>query len=261
MTDNLILIRKNDTEKYVYIPELKASNKPLYLTINPDNSITWEGFPIVDNSVYYDKNRIGIGRLPLHNYIVDIAIPHNNIATGLHIGDGNYGFSLGNGTSNGFIPMIIGMGSDEYDQGLYFLARSGNKEASDSPLIVFDARTRDDIPIDNRPLLGIGTYLSGYHLLVNNNGNIHTKHQIIDKSLRHKGENYSINIDNLNNFYLHKDNSTLYYRKKDIEQLDENIIKDDGIDIYQLVYSLLNIVQQQNKKIKNLELLIKRDRD
>lgn len=261
MIDNIILVRHDNAGKYEYIPELPNVTETLCLIIDSNNNIKWSKFPEcpkLPELLHFNDNRLGIGREPLYNYIVDIGIPKNTVSTGLHIGDGECGFSLGNGTKDGFIPMIIGMGHDECDAGLYLLARSGNKEESDNPLIVLDARTRDDVPITNRPLLGIGSYSPGYYFIVNKNGNIHTTQSLIDKSTKPKTDKYNINLDNLKFLDCQLSDNKIYYRKSSIKKLDENIIKDDGIDIYQLIYGLLNIVQQQNEKINNLENTLKR---
>lgn len=133
---------------------------------------------LVNNSfentdIYYEYGRIGVGRSPLFNYKVDIAIPKNEKITAVHIGDGSYGFSLGNGTTSGFLPEIIGIGSDETDAGLYFLGIAGNNIASDVPLIILDARNTFGKILNNRPIFGItsGDY-NNFKVLVDCFGNV-----------------------------------------------------------------------------------------
>jgi hypothetical protein len=124
-------------------------------------------------NVSYDEGRIGIGRAPLHKYRIDLAIPKNDTVTAFHIGDGTYGFSMGNGTKQGFIPEIIGVGSDETDTGLYLVGIAGNDVSSGVPLILFDGRSTYNTPLTNRPIFGVtsGNY-NEYVLLVDEKGNI-----------------------------------------------------------------------------------------
>ena len=128
---------------------------------------------IKSTNIYYKDGRIGISRPPLHSYKFDIAVPENTLMTAFHVGDGKYGFSMGNGTSQGFIPEIIGMGSDENDAGLYFLGKTGNNEASNIPLIIFDGRNNQNKSLKNRPILGItsGDY-KNYKLLLDQQGRL-----------------------------------------------------------------------------------------
>lgn len=110
-----------------------------------------------NTDIYYDftNNRAGIGRYPLFNYKIDLAVPKNKVITAFHIGDGSFGFSMGNGTAQGFIPEIIGIGSDENDTGLYLLGIAGNENASNIPLIILDGRSAFNTKLKNRPILGI----------------------------------------------------------------------------------------------------------
>jgi len=128
---------------------------------------------IKETEIYYKDGRMGIGRFPLHTYKFDIAVPENTVMTAFHVGDGKYGFSMGNGSPDGFIPEIIGMGSDENDAGLYFLGRAGNNKESEIPLIIFDGRNNRNGSLKNRPIFGItsGKY-NEYKLLVDSNGRI-----------------------------------------------------------------------------------------
>jgi len=126
---------------------------------------------IKDTNIFYKDDRLGLGRSPLYTYRLDIAIPENTLMTGFHIGDGNYGFSMGNGTNEGFVPEIIGMGSDENDAGLYFVGKSGNNKASNIPLIILDARNRLNKKITNRPIFGVtNSQYSEYKFLIDQNG-------------------------------------------------------------------------------------------
>ncbi len=123
--------------------------------------------------IYYDKGKIGIGRLPLYNYTVDIKVPKNTITTALHIGDGVFGFSMGNATSSGFLPQIVGIGSDENDAGFYILGKARYDTDSRIPAIILDGRNLDNTSLNNRPILGIssGSY-TDYKVIVESNGNV-----------------------------------------------------------------------------------------
>jgi len=175
------------------IPHYEYSNNPQSLVKDATGNIYWSAINTIDLSIntivnnifsdtdiYYDNKRIGIGRKPLHNYKIDLAIPQNNLMTAFHIGDGSFGFSFGNGTNQGFIPEIIGIGSDENDAGLYFVGIAGNDKPSDIPLIVFDARSTYNTRLINRPIVGItsGNY-NEYDILLDANGNIKITGDII----------------------------------------------------------------------------------
>jgi len=123
--------------------------------------------------MYFKDGQIGIGRLPLHQYKVDISVPVNTRMTALHIGDGVFGFSLGNATDAGFLPQIIGLGSDVDDAGLYFLGKTSSSEGSNTPAIIFDARDINNNALINRPIMGIssGSY-SDYKMLMQANGDL-----------------------------------------------------------------------------------------
>jgi hypothetical protein len=128
---------------------------------------------IKQTQIYYKDGRVGISRPPLLNYKFDIEVPQNTLMTAFHIGDGKHGFSMGNGTSQGFIPEIIGMGSDENDTGLYLLGKAGNNLSSAIPLIIIDGRNAAHEALSNRPIFGItsGDYLS-YKLIVDHQGRL-----------------------------------------------------------------------------------------
>jgi hypothetical protein len=126
-----------------------------------------------DTEIFYKDGRIGLGRSPLFNYKVDVAIPKNTLMTAFHVGDGSVGFSFGNGTSNGFIPEIIGIGCNENDAGLYFVAIAGNDESSKTPLIVLDSRNTHKNKLTNRPILGITSgNCNDYLITVDVSGNL-----------------------------------------------------------------------------------------
>ena len=128
---------------------------------------------IIETEIFYKDGRVGISRIPLLNYKFDIGVPRDTLMTAIHVGDGKYGFSMGNGTSQGFIPEIIGMGSDENDAGLYFLGKSGNNLPSNIPLIIIDGRNAAHESLTNRPILGVtsGDY-SKYKLLLDHEGKL-----------------------------------------------------------------------------------------
>jgi hypothetical protein len=128
---------------------------------------------LLGTELYYKNGRLGISREPLHSYKFDISVPENTLLTAFHVGDGKYGFSMGNGTEQGFLPEIIGMGSDEYDAGLYFLGKSGNDISSNIPLIIIDGRDNNNSNLKNRPIFGVtsGNY-SDYKFLIDQFGKI-----------------------------------------------------------------------------------------
>lgn len=129
--------------------------------------------PFQDTEMFFRDGQVGIGRLPLHKYKVDISVPENTLMTGFHIGDGVFGLSMGNATNNGFLPQIIGMGSDSDDAGLYLLGKVSVDEPSNIPAIIFDGRAINNQPLTNRPIFGItnGSY-TDYKLIVDQNGNV-----------------------------------------------------------------------------------------
>jgi len=178
LSDLAVLAKKDDTSIY-------WQNIDLSLNIVIDNKFK-------DTSIYYIDGKIGLGRSPLFTYTFDIAVPKNTITTAFHIGDGSYGFSMGNGTSNGFIPEIIGVGSNETDVGLYLIGIAGNNKSSNVPLVLVDGRDKYSRKLKNRPIFGITSNdYNNYGLLIdasynlNINGNIYTHDIILDNiSLR-----------------------------------------------------------------------------
>lgn len=155
----------------ITIPEIPKLEIPKIPEI-PNFEVIVDG-KIKSTNIYYKDGRIGISRSPLYNYKFDIAVPENTLMTAFHVGDGKYGFSMGNGTSRGFIPEIIGMGSDENDAGLYLLGKTGNNKESNTPLIIFDGRNNQNKSLKNRPILGItsGDY-NQYKLLLDQHGRL-----------------------------------------------------------------------------------------
>lgn len=132
-----------------------------------------------DTDMFYKEGRMGLGRSPLHSYKFDIGVPENTLMTAFHVGDGKYGFSMGNGTQQGFIPEIIGMGSDENDAGLYFLGRAGNNNPSQIPLIIIDGRNYLHEPLINRPIFGVtNAQYDKYQFLIDNDGTVHVSGKI-----------------------------------------------------------------------------------
>ena len=199
-----------------FIPFCDASlNFPQILTIYEDGNLLWKpielDFNIIVNSrlrdtnIYYVNGRLGIGRYPLYNYVLDVAIPKNTLMTAIHVGDGSFGFSLGNGTINGFTPEILGIGNTENDAGLYFIGMAGNDISSDIPLIIFDGRNTYNKKITNRPIWGItsGNYNQYLVLLdasinLNVKGNVTANDIIINEDSLVSRLNYlQSQIDNL----------------------------------------------------------------
>lgn len=192
--NNILLHETLDGSSFIEIfPPFSEDPVETVLSINSAGQISWGRIPadlnpiipeipdfeIIENdrirstNIYYKDGRVGISRLPMHNYKFDVAVPENTLMTAFHVGDGSYGFSMGNGTSQGFIPEIIGVGSDENDAGLYFLGRAGNGKKSEIPLIIFDGRNRINAPLTNRPIFGItsGNY-SDYKMLIDHEGRV-----------------------------------------------------------------------------------------
>lgn len=194
------------------IPLYDKNGNEQVLTIDLDGSIYWKHVDISYNNIvndkfentniYYDSadKRLGIGRFPLHNYKIDVGIPKNSLLTALHIGDGSFGFSMGNGTSQGFVPEIIGVGSDENDAGLYFVGIASNDMSSNIPIVLIDGRNLYGQKINNRPVLGItsGDY-NEYLVSVESNGNLNVQNDIIinDESLLDIISNLQSQIDEL----------------------------------------------------------------
>jgi hypothetical protein len=166
-----------------FVPVYDSSCNSQTLIRQLDGNIRWLNIDLslnilVNNKflgtdIYYDKGRIGLGRQPLRNYKVDIEVSSNKIITAFHVGDGSYGFAMGNGTTDGFVPEIIGIGSNENDAGLYFVGIAGNDVSSNVPLILLDGRNFGGTKLTNRPILGItsGNY-NEYSVLIQSNGDI-----------------------------------------------------------------------------------------
>lgn len=182
MVNNIILNQYDSSVIKEISPPFIKDNDWYHLSY-VNNEIVWHDASVdtrviideqlKDTSIYYKGGRVGIGRGPLHSYKFDISVPENTLLTAFHVGDGKYGFSMGNGTSQGFIPEIIGMGSDENDAGLYLLGRAGNNVPSSTPLIIIDGRNYLNTTVTNRPLFGItNSQYDKYELLINHNGNV-----------------------------------------------------------------------------------------
>lgn len=205
-------------------------NFPLYLCMDSDGKLFWSSEkiheqiqeeiqkeilePVVSfksptsdffKGLFYKDGRIGVGREPLYTYKFDIAVSENSISTAFHVGDGRFGFSMGNGTNNGFLPEIIGMGASEEDAGLYLIGRAGNSLPSEIPLIIIDGRNSADEKLKNRPILGITSAdYRNYKLIIDQKGNIEVDGKIsaIDFiiggiSIAEEIEQLKIKIENL----------------------------------------------------------------
>jgi hypothetical protein len=191
--DGNILLRQIivDISSFIFlevIPSYTYTDTKQVLT-RKDKKIFWSELDaslnlIVNNrfkdiEVYYDDGRIGIGRFPLHTYRVDLAIPKDTQMTAFHIGDGTFGFSMGNGASKGYIPEIIGIGSGENEPGLYFVAIPGNDKASNIPLIVLDGRSAYNDKLTNRPIFGVtSANFNDYSVTVDSLDNLNVKGNI-----------------------------------------------------------------------------------
>lgn len=174
--------------------------------------------------IYFKGNQIGIGREPLFSYIFDIAIPKNTVMTAFHIGDGKRGFSMGNGTTEGFLPEIIGMGQNEQDAGLYLLGRAGNGKASDIPLIILDGRNCEDASLINRPILGItSAKYDNYYVIVDHDGKI---------GIGKKPEIYKVEVNG-------------------------EISANDFILEGSSIHALISVIEEQQKEIDKMKIQIK----
>ena len=129
--------------------------------------------PLDDTPFLFRDGQVGLNRYPLHDYRFDISVPVNTRTTALHIGDGIFGISIGNATDSGFLPQIIGVGSDDDDSGLYFIGKVIEGENTDIPAIILDARNVNNGCVINRPILGIssGSY-SDFKFLISSTGNV-----------------------------------------------------------------------------------------
>jgi hypothetical protein len=178
--NNILLHQFQDNKIKAVIPDIIDYALTGILTLTIDKKLIWSPINFFqDSSIYHKEGRLGIGREPLFNYSLDIAIPKDTLMTGFHVGDGSFGFSFGNGASQGFIPEIIGVGSDENDPGLYFLALPGNNVSSDTPLVVIEGRTSFKNIKTKRPILGIKNRINNYTILVDYLGNLNISGDII----------------------------------------------------------------------------------
>lgn len=183
---NQIILDNSSLSFKEVIPKYYSSDVNQFLSIDHKGDIFWIEIDnslnvivnnkIKDTNIYYADGRIGVNRYPLFNYGVDIATPKNKVITALHIGDGSFGFSMGNGTNHGFVPEIIGIGSDEYDAGLYFVGIAGNDEGSNIPLIIIDGRNTYNEKLTNRPIFGVtSANYDDYSFLIDSSNNLKVK--------------------------------------------------------------------------------------
>ena len=145
---------------------IKNDNGDIIIDVSIDD-------PLKDTQIHFKNGQIGIGGLPIYTYKVDIRVPENTRTTALHIGDGKFGFSMGNATDEGFLPQIVGIGSDSDDAGFYILGKTSVDSNSNIPAIIFDGRNFDNSPLQNRPILGIssGDYFE-YKFLIDAQGKV-----------------------------------------------------------------------------------------
>lgn len=217
-SNNIIITKKGNS--LVIDTSLSTIDVSLYIDypIIVDNKFK-------DTEIYYKDGKIGLGILPRYTYLFDIPIPKNTTSTAFHIGDGSYGFSIGNGAAQGFIPQILGLGSDENDAGLYFLGKSGNNETSNIPLIIMDGRNNYNSALENRPIFGI---TSGDYL------------------------NYKFIIDQYGRIGIGKFPKTFKMEVNGTIKANNIVIDDDNIK------DLITIVKHQGEQIKTLIEIIKK---
>lgn len=191
---NQILSTENSFTVKEIIPGYVHSDTPKFLIKQGENKIFWGDLDLSLNliinsifenkNIYYDNGRIGVGRYPLFSYTIDIAVPVNSTETALHVGDGSFGFSFGNGTNDGFIPEVIGIGSDETCAGLYFIGVAGNNNKSQTPLIVMDGRNYLGKKITNRPIFGVtSNNYNDYSLTIDSSENLIVPKNILTSNI------------------------------------------------------------------------------
>lgn len=192
MKKNLLLYQFSDNGIKEIFPSFDDKNSDVkYLSINNTGEVSWlsldSSLNIVINKlnehqIYIsDDNRIGIGRSPLFTYKIDLAVPKDTLMTAFHIGDGSFGFSMGNGTTSGFIPEIIGIGADENDTGLYFVGIAGNNVSSNIPLVIIDGRSTFNTKLSNRPIFGVtSANYNEYLMILDNKGNLKVEDIILE---------------------------------------------------------------------------------
>jgi len=188
-TNKFLSLSKDRNLKWVSIPYNQFQGSERISVVNDDGIIKIDASIdtrlIIDDrlkgtNIYYSDGRVGVGRGPLYTYKFDIAVPENTLMTAFHVGDGTYGFSMGNGTNQGFIPEIIGMGSNENDPGLYLIGRAGNNVPSSIPLVIIDGRNNRHEKVLNRPLFGVtNAEYDKYKFLIDQNGNIEVNGKIL----------------------------------------------------------------------------------
>jgi len=161
-----------------------------HLSIDVEGSLHWDTPNPLDlkgrlrnTNLYFKDSNIGVGRSPNFNAKFDLEANVDQLETIIHIGDGSYGFSMGNGTSKGFIPEIIGMGADENDAGLYFMGKTKSDVSSNIPLVIVGGLS----PKGNRPILGItSSKYDEYEFLVDQQGMVHVNDIKINGSITFK---------------------------------------------------------------------------
>lgn len=188
-TNKFLSLSKDKNLKWISAPYNQFQGSERISVINDDGIIKIDASIdtrlIIDDrlkgtNIYYSDGRVGVGRGPLYTYKFDIAVPENTLMTAFHVGDGTYGFSMGNGTNQGFIPEIIGMGSNENDPGLYLIGRAGNNIPSSIPLVIIDGRNNRHEKVMNRPLFGVtNAEYDKYKFLIDQNGNIEVNGKIL----------------------------------------------------------------------------------
>jgi hypothetical protein len=239
---------------------------------------------IKNTEIYYQSTRVGIGRKPLLNYKFDISIPANKLQTAFHVGDGSFGFSMGNGTSNGFIPEIIGMGSDENDAGLYFIGRAGNDISSNIPLIIVDGRNSKDSYLENRPIFGITSFnYNDYKFVVDQFGcvgigklpeiyKLEIEGTICAKDIKQtSSKKYMEDVDyNINGDLIYgikpvkyRINEKVYYGfiSEELFEIIPSLVglkngEANDISYFGLIPLLVKTLQKQNEEIQNLKFRI-----
>lgn len=151
----------------------KTQDGKLKISVLSNKEILHKNGKFPKTNIFLKHDRIGLGRQPLYDYKLDIDLEKDKAKNAIHIGDGTYGLTLGNGTDDGFLPQLIGVGDKEDDAGIYLIGKSVKNKGSNTPLIILDGRDRFDNELINRPILGVTSAdYNKYKFLINYDGKI-----------------------------------------------------------------------------------------
>ena len=182
-SSNFITKKEFDNYTFNFIENIKSQkleiivkdSEQISVSISSDDdnpNINYFKFNI--NTILNKNKFIGTNNLYYINDELYIKLDSNKTKNGLYIGDGEHGISFGNGTNKGFVPEILGHGSDDDDPGLYFISKIKDEKENNIPAIVIDAVDEYLNPIHNRPIFGItsGGIKSDYKFIIDSGGKI-----------------------------------------------------------------------------------------